>query len=294
MESNVASFDLFESDQQIAAHQAGLARVILEGDTDVELFRRFWFQSLIETFEFIEARLVSGGAGCTGVDDAVVLSREQGIPALGIVDRDSLFRNREWDLLYSIDATNVPDEWSTTRIYVTSRWEVEAYLLEADTLPPWVTLRHRVRPGPKAECEMALVRALAACEALLAAAPYFASQHVAGVAVPPLFLNIDPVERVIEVCSVRIAALDVAGQAVAAQVQQLVEVIRATQPAAAEQRLPYLLQFVDTKRLFGRLQHALNLRDAHWVDLAEPMRVSERRPVELERVLQSFEEGLAA
>jgi hypothetical protein len=294
MDSNVASFELFESDQQIAAHQAGLARVILEGGTDVELFSRFWFQSLIETFEFIEARLVSGGAGCTGVDDAVTHSRQQGIPAMGIVDRDTLFREKEWDLLYSVDATTLPNDWATTRIYVTSRWEVEAYLLEADTLPPWVTLSHRVRPGPKAECDRALARTLDACEALLSASPYLASQHAVGVGVPPLFLNAEPIERVLEVCAGRIAASGAIEQAVAIRVQGLIEVIRAIQPGEGEHRLPFLLRYVDTKRLFNRLQHALDLRDAHWVDLAEPMRAGQRRPAELERVLKSFEDGLAA
>jgi hypothetical protein len=294
MDSNIAPFDLFESDQQIAAHQAGLARVILEGSTDVELFERFWFQSLVETFDFIEARLVSGGAGCTGVEDAVVRSREQGVPALGIVDRDTLFRSKQWDLLYSVDATALPEDWANTQIYVTSRWEVEAYLLEADTLPPWVTLSHRVRPGPKTECDRALERTLHACEVLLSASPYFASQHEGGVGVPPPFLSAEPLERVMEVCTAKITASGAAEQAVAVRVQRLIDTIRATQPGEGEQRLPFLLRYVDTKRLFRRLQYALNLRDAHWVDLAEPMRVGQRRPAELEAVLKSFEDGLVA
>lgn len=294
MENNIASFELFESDQQIAAHQAGLARIVLEGSTDVELFSRFWFQSLSETFEFIEARLVSGGAGCTGVEDAVDHSRQQGIPAMGIVDRDTLFRSKDWDLLYSVDAATLPEDWGTTKIYVTSRWEVEAYLLEAEALPPWVTIAHNVRPGPKTECDRALARTVDACEVLLSASPFFASQHEIGIAVPPLFLNTDSLERVLEVCNKKIAESEATVQAVAIRVQQLVDAVRIAQPNEIEQRLPFLLRFVDTKRLFNRLQHALGLRDGHWVNLAEPMRLGQRRPAELESVLKSFEDGLTA
>lgn len=292
MENNIASFEFFESDQQIAAHQAGLARVVLEGSTDVELFSRFWFQSLSETFEFIEARQVSGAAGCTGVEDAVDHSRQQGIPAMGIVDRDTLFRSKDWDLLYSVDATTLPSDWGTTKIYVTSRWEVEAYLLEAEALPPWVTVAHNVRPGPKIECDRALARAVDACEVLLSASPFFASQHEGGIAVPPLFLNTDSLERVLEVCNKKIAESEVAAQAVAVRVQRLIDAVRVAQPNEIEQRLPFLLRFVDTKRLFNRLQHAFGLRDGHWVNLAEPMRLGQRRPAELENVLKSFEDGL--
>lgn len=293
MNNNIASFDFFESDQQIAAHQAGLARIILEGGTDVDLFSRFWFPSLIETFDFIEARFVSGGAGCTGVEDAVVHSRQQGIPAMGIVDRDTFFRSKEWDQLYSIEATTLPIDWTTTKIYVTSRWEVEAYLLEIDTLPPWVTIAHRVRPGPKADCDRAIARTLEECDVLLSAAPFFASQHESGIAVPPLFLNDEPLERVLEVCNSKIASLDIALQALVIRVQELIERIRATQPTEIAQRLPFLLRFVDTKRLFNRLQHVLELRDGHWVNLAEPMRINQKRPEELESVLKSFEKCIS-
>lgn len=295
MDNNIASFEDFESIEQIGAHQMGLLRVILEGNTDVELFNRFWFSSLRETFEFIEARMVSGGgAGCTGVDDAVAFSRQQGIPAVGIVDRDTFFRSKDWDLLYSVAAATLPEDWKTTRIYVTSRWEVEAYLLEPDSLSPWVTVAHREPPGAPAECARALARTLAECEVLLAASPYFAAQHEGGARVSTAFLYNEPLEKVVAICNEKIALSAAAAQTVATRVQQLVRAILDTQPGDIEQKLEFLLRYVDTKRLFARLQHALNLRDAHWVHLAEPMRTRERPPVELEGVLRSFEAGPVA
>ena len=41
--SNVQSFDNFADDEQIVAHQLGLPRIVLEGKSDVELFREYWF-----------------------------------------------------------------------------------------------------------------------------------------------------------------------------------------------------------------------------------------------------------
>ncbi len=293
MDNNVAPFEDFESVEQIGAHQVGLPRVILEGQTDVELFSRFWFASLKDTFDFIEAKLVAGGgAGCTGVDAAVEFSRQQSIPAVGIIDRDTFFQKSDWDLLYSVAAATLPADWTTTRVYITSRWEVEAYVLEPDALSPWVTVAHREPPGSPAECARALSRTLVECEALLAASPYLAAQHAGGVKVPPGFLYNVPLETVIKVCNEKIALSPEAAQAVAAKVQHLVQAILDTQPDEVEQKLVFLLRYVDTKRLFNRLQHALNLRDAHWVHLAEPMRTRQRPPAELAGVLKSFEDGL--
>ena len=95
--SNVQSFDSFADDEQIAAHQLGLPRVVLEGKSDVELFREYWFTRLTEEFDFISANDLGCGEGCTAVEKAVTLSRERdNIPAYGFIDRDWFFRQRKW------------------------------------------------------------------------------------------------------------------------------------------------------------------------------------------------------
>jgi hypothetical protein len=294
--TNVASFDAFNNDQQIAAHQAGLVRIVLEGDTDVKLFKRFWFPSFLETFQFIEAKLITGAAGCTGVDGAVVHSREEGIPAVGIVDRDTYFRNKQWQRLLSRDEVQITGDWINNRVYVTSRWEVEAYLLEPELLRPWVTVAHRHPPGSEDDCERALGRTLTACEALLAAIPFFTSQHQASIPAAPLpFLYDKPIGRVIQVCNAKIALSTAGSQAVAAEIQGLVAEIFVNQPADRSERLRFLLRYVDTKRLFHRLHHALKIKDAtNWVQLAEFMRMGNQRPAELEQVLTSVQAELAA
>jgi len=293
--TNIASFDAFDNDQQIAAHQAGLVRIVLEGDTDVKLFKRFWFPSFLETFQFIEARLITGAAGCTGVDGAVVHSRDEGIPAVGIVDRDTYFRTKQWQNLLSLDEIQINGDWINNRVYVTSRWEVEAYLLEPELLRPWVTVAHRNPPGSEEDCERALGRTLAACEALLAAMPFFTSQHHESIPAAPLpFLYDKPIALVMKVCSEKIALATAGSQEVATQIQALVADIIANQPADRSKRLGFLLRYVDTKRLFYRLHHALRIKDAtNWVQLAEFMRMRNQRPAELEQVLTSVQAELA-
>lgn len=294
MNNNVASFDSFDTDQQIAAHQAGLVRVVLEGKTDVELFGRFWFVSLQENFQFIEARKLSDVAGCTGVANAVLHSKEEGIPAIGIIDRDTLFRAKDWPRLFSLDPATMNADWKTTGIYVASLWEVEAYLLEPDLLSHLVASAHRSPPGSAADCERALPRTVEACEFLLAAAPFFAAQHESGIAVSPNLFCDQTLARVVEVCEDKVGKAEPKAQEVAAQVKALVATVLASQPVENTDRLRFLLRYVDTKRLLSRLVHVLHIREeAHWT-LATFMLHGQRRPTELEGVLSTIEADLAA
>ena len=51
--SNIVSFDEYADDRQIAAHQLGLPRVVLEGRSDLNLFKEYWFTKQRESLEFI-------------------------------------------------------------------------------------------------------------------------------------------------------------------------------------------------------------------------------------------------
>ena len=289
MNSNVASFDSFDTDQQIAAHQAGLVRVILEGGSDVQLFSRFWFTNRQETFQFIDPKTLGLGNGCTAVADAVTYSRQEGVPAFGIIDRDTLFRNKNWGLLFNIDGSIANTNWQAARIYVTSLWEVEAYLLDPDLLYRWVEAGYQPRPGPSEECEKALSRTIEACETLLEATPYFAVQHEGGNSVPPAFCYNESSQQLILVCEGKIAALDANAQASAAQIKAMIQIIIENKPADQADRLRFLLRYVDTKRLINRLTHSLKLdKDAHWI-LATLMKSEGRQPTEFNQILDHFE-----
>lgn len=293
MSENIASFDSFETDAQIAAHQAGLVRIVLEGETDVSLFRRFWFSHRQDVFEFVEAGTVAAASGCTGVADGVASCLQQGIPAVGIVDRDTLFRQKDWDRLFSLDVAALNPNPAVADIYLISRWEVEAYLFEAGSLPAWVSVAHRHPPAPEQICERALTRLLEACETLLSAAHYFAAQHEGGHAVAPgMFCDQRPAQ-VQAVCSTRLAGSDPPMKQVAEKVALLVNAVIDSKPVNEADRLSFFLRYVDTKRLLKRLTHVLNIKeDAFWI-LAALMMSNHQRPTELDNLLSQLETRFA-
>lgn len=289
MSENIASFDAFESDAQIAAHQAGLVRVVLEGRTDVTLFRRYWFPHRQDVFDFVEAGAIAAAPGCTGVVDGVAKCAQQGVPAIGIVDRDTLFREKNWDLLFSLDAQALNPDPMTDGVYVASRWEVEAYLLEADDrLSDWVSAEHRDPPGPEHLCQNALAIVVNACDDLLSAASFFAANHEQGRAVKAgMFCDLSAAQMQ-AACNAQLATCLPAITQIAGKVDALVATLRQGQPANSVQRLPFLLQYVDTKRLFKRLVHTLQVRENLWF-LATLMMSKGLRPQELDQFLDQVE-----
>jgi len=283
--TNVVDFSEFESVDDIGAHQAGLVRVVLEGRMDVDLFRRFWFSHLQETFEFVEASTVGDGAGCTAVGNAVKALSAKGVPAVGIIDRDCLFKQARWPALYMTDDSLFDAETRDGNVYVTRLWEVEAYLLDPDLLGDWVSTSHVKPPGPESDCRAAVSRTLVECDVLLTAAPYFAAKHVVGEVCAEKHFEGLTASEVADICAAKLAKGQPVQQTVAAGVEALIANIRASLPDHEADRLLYLLRFVDTKRLLARLATALQVRpDTHW-SIAGLMFRTARRPPELERIL---------
>ncbi|MHA6911960.1 hypothetical protein ACQUJO_02280 [Ralstonia pseudosolanacearum] len=293
MSENIASFEDFDTDVQIAAHQTGLVRIVLEGDTDVTLFRRYWFSHRQDVFEFVEAGRIAGAAGCTGVASGVATFRDQGIPAFGIVDRDTHFRQKNWDQLFDLNATSLNPDPIGTHLYVASRWEVEAYLLEADQrLSDWVSAQHRQPPGPEQLCRRAVEIVLQACDSLLSAAAYFASKHEQGVAVSAGMFCDQSDAQIEAVCHAHLAVCSTDARTVAAKVANLIAAVKAQLPPNEVDRLPFLLQYVDTKRLFKRLVHKLEVQENPWF-LATLMMRDQRPPRELDQFLSQVEAQFA-
>jgi hypothetical protein len=294
MPANVESFDNFDSDLQIAAHQAGLVRVVLEGKSDVDLFTQFWFGSMRETFEFVEAGHLVAGTGCTAVRVAVDHSLNvDHVPAVGIVDRDSLFRERRWDLLFGVDDAKFAADVQAGEVYVASLWEVEAYMLEPELLSKWVSGSHRTPPGPQAECETALTRTLSECEFLLEIASYFAAVHVEGLSLSDSYFRGQSLAKAKATCAEALAKLSPPSQAVAARVEALVAEVRNCLPVGEAEQLRFLLQYVDTKRLMIRLFQALKVHDgSHWT-IPHMQALSNKRPPELEAFLKTVENRYA-
>lgn len=294
MSANVESFDNFDSDAQIAAHQSGLIRIILEGKADLDLFERLWFRERIDTFEFMESKQLVTGSGCTAVKSAVEYSiTTDHIPAAGIVDRDSLFREGKWDILYEVDNDKFLANSHIEDIHVASLWEVEAYMLEPDLLYSWVHGSHRSAPGPVADCEMAITRTIAECEFLLAISYFFAASHAVGNSIPDSYFHKESLGNAEKECSEKCSGLDEHGKAIARQVKALIENICGNYPENDSEKLRYLLRYVDTKRLLKRLAGALQVKtDTHWI---LPILQAEkgRSPSELKNFLEHIESKYA-
>lgn len=286
---NAAELKDFQSRDQFLAHAALLPRIILEGATDRDLFR-VWFEKLYPEVEFLAAEDLGRGGGCTAVQPAVELSRDQKIPVLGIVDRDWLHRERRWETMFSPDGRALDDVSGDPDVRVAALWEIEAYLLHPELLSTWVGVQRSPQPVPDDEPRTALARALEECEALLCAASFFGSAHATRVSYDLKHFCGNPSAHVAEVCRKELAGAPEERQKIATEIDGHMEAVRAAAPADPAERLVYYLRYVDTKRLLHRLVARLKLnKEAHHA-LKHLMADRKLRPDELERFLTEADE----
>lgn len=287
MSDNVVSFDEFDNELQISNSQSEIPRIVLEGGDDVVLFRQ-WFFDKLDRFEFIQASNVGAGAGCTAVPEAVRRLLDQGVKAYGLSDRDRLFREANWPMLFSVDDAAFAAATENDEMAVNSLWEIEAYVLAPEVIPNWVRAHHRHAPASQADCLAAVTRAIDECESLLHAQSWLATAHRCGQGVPNgQYCDVPPAQFTGR-CAEELDNLNDA-YGTAAQVDEHVATILAAAPTNPADRLRWLLRYVDTKRLMMRLQHRLSLSKARhkWV-LAEFMNLRGLRPTELENRLSDI------
>lgn len=258
--------------------------MILEGQSDVALFR-VWFQELQEDFEFCAAEDVVRGGGCTAVGAAVAESTNQAIPAIGIVDRDYLHREKKWEILFSIDPSALIGAADHPEVRVTSLWEIEAYLLRPELLGSWVGVQHTPQPAPSAKVQRAMQVVVEECEGLLNAASFYASGHDCGIPYDLRHFAGEAAPNLADRCRALLGRDSQARRDSAVDIEAHLDAVRAGLPEDHAERLVYLLQYVDTKRLLYRLKLRLSLgADAHHA-LAILMADRGLRPEELHEVL---------
>ena len=282
---NVVPLTDFASDRQFEAHFRSLPRVILEGDSDAKFFAA-WFEHLLTQLDFVAAEKVGGAGGCTAVESAVRRSNdEDGIPAIGIVDRDWLHRELRWDVLFSLDPA-APGAVTAPDVVTASLWEIEGYLLRPELMSRWVGLQRNPLPATPAEKANALSKILEECEALLHAMPYFAAAHSAGESCDVRHFKDVRHHNMAEKCTEVRAPLSGYRLAACEQVEALIEQVRANAPDDPADRLAFLLRYLDTKRLLVRIGQRLGLhKDAH-LALSELMSMFDVRPEELEAIVE--------
>ena len=287
--SNVVSFDDFVDDRQIAAHQLGLPRVVLEGKSDVSLFKEFWFTKQTESFDFVSANDLGCGDGCTAVERAVTLSRERDrIPAYGIVDRDWLFREQKWDALFAVDENEFRQRAGPNdAVYTTTLWEIEAYLLEPDLISELA--RGHTKQGFCAGGEHldALRVAVEELEHMLMAQRLFAVAHENDKGYgDKYFLNREG-DDLHHACDRELQKF-ASGQERAAAFDTMIARVLDAAPLAPPERMRYLLRYVNTKRFIHRLVRRLKLYPEVRGFLASMMYQAGRQPAELTRRLDAI------
>lgn len=281
MVDNVVPFDAFENELQISSQQSELPRIVLEGGDDVYLFRR-WFFNHLDRLEFVQAANLGVGAGCTAVRAAVESLREAGVRAFGLSDRDRLFKEAEWALLFSVDDAEFTSATEDEDVAINKLWEIEAYLLAPELIPGWVRSHHRNAPASQIEIDAALQRTVEECESLLRAQTWLATAHRCGEKVPDGQYCDWHGDAFAVKCAAGLAGLN-DEHSTAAEIDIHIAEVLAQAPTALPERLGWLLRYVDTKRLMLRLKHRLSLGTARhkWV-LAELMDARGLRPRELE------------
>lgn len=124
-------------------------RVYVESSEDRDVLEK-WFSDDLGEIHFLSADHGGlGGGGCNAVCNQVQASQEAAIPAAGIVDRDKLFNDKRWDLLWQTDDEAFRDAQPYgPDIHVLLRWELENYLLEPAALARVITDAKHGRRAP--------------------------------------------------------------------------------------------------------------------------------------------------
>jgi hypothetical protein len=301
--TDIAAFDEFATDNGIAGHNERLIRVYLEGKTDQTLFQDYWFTDQFS--DRIRVLLPLGGeGGCTAISGAIDKSRnDDGIPAFGIVDRDTLLRRKDWQWLYE------PDDEKFRRgnpvgnpcIVVSLFWEIEAYLLEPPLLYDWIRNNHRGCPDAPCAPTALISDLLEHAICVLEKGPVAAIHQALKVRFPEKWCvenSLEEIRRERQTFFLKVRTRpdwrESEHQPVIEIVPQLVDAIRSAALAKeADDAFWWLLRFVDTKRLLARLCHRYGLKDtAHW-NLAGTMNQSRKYPLEfqafLERVISAVD-----
>ncbi len=145
----MASFKQVQAEFVDARYEGG-TRVFLESAEDVRIFSDHWFGHKQDKLRFVSAEGdQSGGGGCQAVISKVQEAKSQDIKAYGIVDRDTLLSDQNFDLFWETDDIKFhAAQPYGDAIHVLRRWELENYLLHPTAFSEEVSKRVSRSPAP--------------------------------------------------------------------------------------------------------------------------------------------------
>jgi hypothetical protein len=158
-------------------------RVYVESSEDRDVLEK-WFPDNLGEITFLSADHGShGGGGCQAVCREVTNNTESGVSAFGVVDRDKLFTDKNWELLWETDDQKFRlAQPYGAEIHVLLRWELENYLLEPKAIHRVLTDAKHGQPAPiEAEIEQEL---LGHCDTLVPIMAASALLHDQGIDSP--------------------------------------------------------------------------------------------------------------
>lgn len=154
-------------------------RVFVESSEDRDVLEK-WFPDDLGKIIFLSAdHGNTGGGGCQAVCKEISNSKQADIQAVGIVDRDKLFTDKKWDLLWEIDDQifSAVQPYGV-EIHVLLRWELENYLLEPAALQRVLSDAKHGKPSPSlAQVESDLLQH---CDTLVPIIATSALLHIQG------------------------------------------------------------------------------------------------------------------
>lgn len=108
--------------------------VFVESEDDVQILAERWFNDRGEWVEFQSCDEGFGG-GCSRVIHRVREARSKRIDAFGVVDRDALAADHQWDLFFQTDPKRFAEEAPFGKwVIVLGCWEIENYLLHPEVI----------------------------------------------------------------------------------------------------------------------------------------------------------------
>lgn len=274
------------SSPQLVSEYRGKTVIFLEGETDVNLFRNYWFKHRLDKLDFAEPQ---HGIGCVGVVQTVISYRRNGIPAFGLVDRDKLQADQNWDLVWETDDQRFHQAKPYgAHVRVTRYWEIESYLIDPPVIEAHVCHLNGGRaPRPHAEAE---ADCLAHAEALIPHSALNAAKRMhgkgeCGDGQTSNLSNRDEVEREWQ----RLKDVGKIPEEVWADYTDALPKVEAFMTGGTtSEKLDGLLRIINGKAMLHRIRHKHGMTGQHTFLLAEAIRVKGGIPQELRDIVDSF------
>lgn len=265
--------------------------VYLESEEDLSIIKRRWFHDIGENTEFRAARSsgCDSSGGCTVVQRCVERDRNENINAFGIVDRDALFREQLWDILWEID-DEVYSRSKALGKYITPilRWEIENYLIIPDVVEMYVADHENGRPLRHAD--VVTDELLDDCTMLIPLCAAAAVMHTFGKKFPnETFCSHIKDDHEMRSALEKILNSKLQGMewenSHAAFVQRITPFDCGNDSL---NRLSSLLKVVDGKRLLARIKTRHKIKDEFRYHLARKIKEQNQVPQELKNLIESF------